>query len=171
MRRRWFWVAALVVGLFAGGALRAGPAAADFIQQSVDNDFATEIKEVAADGKFLVIMFHQRGCPYCDKMRERVFPAAIVDDYYSKHFVLIESNIRGDVEVVAPDGTAMREKAFGKLNRVRATPVFVFFDQQGKVALRLTGYSAPERFRKAGEYVVSGTYKTETSFYRYLQTN
>ncbi len=144
-------------------------AKAEYRVESVDNDFPSEIKAAAEEGKNLVIFFHQAGCPYCDKMRARVHPAPKVMDYYSKYFVMIESNIRGNLDVVMPSGKTGTERDFAKKNRIRATPVFIFYDKKGKNVLRLTGYQDVERFYLAGKYVVDKVYKKKKSFFRYLQ--
>ncbi len=144
-------------------------ARADFMITSVDNDFVAEIKTAAESGKNLVIMFHQTGCPYCDKMRDRVFPDPRVNAAYSKSFVMIESNILGDLPVVSPQGEPTTEKVYARKMRVRATPMFVFFDKDGKDVLTVTGFLDAERFIKAGQYVTDGVYKQGKSFYRYLQ--
>lgn len=168
MPRHLGWLGAM---LLAVCLLAPGGAAADFRIQSLDNDFPQEIKEAGENGKFLVIMFHQLGCPYCDKMRTRVFPDAKVDAYYSKNFVMIESNIRGNLDVVSPGGDKLSEVDMAKKFRIRATPVFMFFGKDGKEALRLTGFLDAEMFVRAGQYVVDGIYKDpkKISFYRYLK--
>ncbi len=149
--------------------LLAWPAEAEFRFESLDNDFPAEIADAGTEGKRLVIMFHQLGCPYCDKMRARVFPDPRVDAFYSDHFVMIESNIKGNLDVVTPDGESMTEKKMARKYRVRATPTFFFFDDEGKRALRLTGFLDAELFVRAGRYVTDGVYKKKTSFYRYLK--
>lgn len=151
--------------------LWATGARAEFVTESIDNDIPGEVAAAAEDGKRLVIMFQQTGCPYCAKMRARVFPDPKVVEFYSKHFVLIYSNIRGDLPVVAPDGKEMTEKELARKLRIRATPVLLFFDKDGGKALRVTGFLDAERFNKAGQYVLDGAYKAKMSFYRYLQTN
>ncbi len=144
-------------------------AKAQYRVESVDNNFPSEIKAAAEEGKNLVIFFHQAGCPYCDKMRARVLPAPKIVDYFSKNFILIESNIRGNLDVVMPSGKTGTERDFAKKNRVRATPVFIFYDKKGNNVLRLTGYQNVKRFYLAGKYVVDGVYKQKKSFFRYLQ--
>ncbi|MEK9753667.1 MAG: thioredoxin family protein [Rhodospirillaceae bacterium] len=158
--------AALVAGM-----LLAPKAGAEFRVESLDNDFPGEIKNAKGDGKRLVIMFHQAGCPYCDKMRTRVFPDPKVDTYYSKNFVMIESNIKGNLDVVTPDGKKMNEVEMAKKYRIRATPVFLYLDPDGSEALRLTGFLDADLFIRAGSYVVDGIRKKpeKISFYRYLK--
>ncbi len=163
---------ALVLAVLAGVlALGTTIARAEFIIESIDNDIPGEVAAAAEEGKRLVIMFQQTGCPYCAKMRARVFPDPKVVDFYSKHFVLIYSNIRGDLPVVAPDGKEMTEKELARKLRVRATPVIMFFDKDGGEALKVTGFLDAERFNKAGQFVLDGGSKNKTSFYRYLQIN
>lgn len=151
--------------------LVTAPAAAEFRIESLDNDFPGEIEAAKEDGKRLVIMFHQAGCPYCDKMRTRVFPDPKVDGYYSKNFVMIEQNIKGNLDVVTPKGENMTEAKMAKKYRIRATPVFLYFDKDGTEALRLTGFLDAELFVRAARYVVDEVHKRpeKTSFYRYLK--
>ncbi|MBC8339906.1 MAG: thioredoxin fold domain-containing protein [Alphaproteobacteria bacterium] len=159
------WMASLVAILVAGDAR------AEFIVESIDNNFPDEIAVAAEENKMLVVMFEQTGCPYCAKMHARVFPDPKVNEYYSKRFVMFQSNIRGNLSVVGPSGEKMTEKKLARKLRVRATPVFIFYDKTGQQALRVTGFMDAERFIKAGKYVADGVYKTKTSLYRYMLQN
>ena len=149
--------------------MMATPGLADYRQESIDNDYQGEIEALAEEGKLLVLFFHRPGCPYCDKMRARVLPTVKVKDYFEDKFVMMESNIRGNLDVVMPDGTEGTETDFGKKMRVRATPVFIFYDKDGSLALRTTGFLDADLFTLAGKYVVDGVHKTKKSFFRYLQ--
>jgi len=146
-----------------------GSAQADYRQESIDNDYQGEVQAAADEDKYLVLFFHQAGCPYCDKMRARVHPAPEVMTYYDQHFVMMESNIKGNLDVVMPDGAEGTEADMGRKMRVRATPVFVFYDKDGSAALRTTGYLDEKQFLLAGKYVVDGVHKTKKSFFRYVQ--
>ncbi|MEK9671565.1 MAG: thioredoxin family protein [Rhodospirillaceae bacterium] len=160
--------AVLLIAALTAFALNAR---SDFMGQSIENDFPQEISEAKSKGKRLVIMFHQLGCPYCDKMRTRVFPEAKVDAFYSKNFVMLESNIKGNLDVVTPDGEKSTEVKMAQKYRIRATPVFMFFDTDGKLALKLTGFLDADMFVRAGNYVTESVHKRpdNISFYRYLK--
>lgn len=158
------------LALFVAAAVAPGASAAPpFVIESVDMDLKSEIAAAAGDGKNVVIFFHQQGCPYCDKMRARVFPDPKVMEYYKDRFVMIESNIKGALPLVTPEGKDMTEKDYAQELRIRATPVLAFFAQDGSLALRTTGYQDTDRFIKAGEYVVGKAYADGTSFFRYLR--
>lgn len=163
----FFRVMAVAVFLIVPGV--HANAAAPFVIESLDMDFKSEIQAAAEEGKHLALFFHQQGCPYCDKMRARVLPDPKVSAYYEKNFYVIEINMKGSLPVVTPGGEETTEKGYATKIRVRATPVFTFYGQDGKLALRTTGYLDPKRFLKAGQYVVDGAYKDGTSFFRYLQ--
>lgn len=165
MRFRLFASLSLVLVL----GLVVPSAHADFRVESLDNDYPGEIQAAAAEGKNLVLFFHQAGCPYCDKMRARVLPSKKISDYFNQHFVMIESNIRGNLDVVMHDGTQGTEVDLAKKLRIRATPVFVFFDEHGEVALRTTGFLDVEQFYLAGKYVTDKVYKSKISFFRFVQ--
>ena len=162
--RVWFVAAALLAGM-----VPPGTAWADFRIESIDNDFPSEIEAAREEGKRLIIFFHQIGCPYCDKMRTRVHPDPKIRDYFDKNFVMIESNIKGNLDVVMPDGTEGNEVGLGRKMRVRATPVFAFFDLDGKLALKTVGFLDVDRFLMAGKYVVDGVHKTKKSFFAYVK--
>lgn len=154
---------------FAALLLIPATGQAEYREQSIDNDYRSEIEALAEEGKYLVLFFHQAGCPYCDKMRARVHPTLKVMDYFTDNFVMMESNIKGNLDVVMPDGTEGSEVDFAKKVRVRATPVFIFYAMDGTPALRTTGYLNADSFLLAGKYVVEGVHKTDKSFFRYLQ--
>jgi len=160
-----------VVGLLAvilvSGLLGASSARAEFLTISLDNDLATEIEDAAADDKHLVIMFHEEGCPWCNKMRERIFPHPKIVEYYSDRFVMIEQDIKGDLELTTPEGELMTQKEFARRMRVRGTPTFVFFDKDGKTAARIPGYQDVMTFIASGRYVNEGIFKTGKSMARW----
>lgn len=160
-----------VVAAFAAAFLLATTPAsgADFVVEPLDYDFPSEVEDAAAEGKNIVIMFHQNGCPYCDKMRKRVFPHPQVNAFYSEKFSLIEVNNKGDLEVVTHDGEAMTEKDYAQKMRVRATPVILFLSKDGSEALKLTGYQDPEMFNAAGRYVSSDAFKDGVSFLNFVR--
>ena len=141
----------------------------EYREESIDNDYSNEIKELASKEKNLVLFFHQSGCPYCDKMRSRVHPSPMVVDYFNINFVMMDSNIKGNLEITMPDGTKGTERDFAKKLRIRATPVYIFYNREGKQALRITGYFDEKSFFYAGKYVVEEMYNTKKSFFRYLQ--
>jgi thioredoxin-related protein len=113
-------------------------------------------------------MFQQDECPYCHRMRTTILNQSRVQDYYRQHFLIFHVDIEGDLEITDFDAQQTIEKDFAfKQNRVRATPVFAFFDLNGKRIARYTGATNDvEEFMLLGQYVVDEIYKS-MSFNRY----
>lgn len=132
-------------------------------------DFTEELENARDQGKEgILIMFEMDECPFCHRMKSMVLNQADVQDYFKEHFLIFSVDIEGDVEVTDFSGKTLPQKDMALQEyRVRATPVFAFFDLEGNLVARYTGATrGPEEFRWLGEYVVEGAYE-RTSFTRY----
>ncbi|MFP4155881.1 MAG: thioredoxin family protein [Halothiobacillaceae bacterium] len=131
---------------------------------------AAEAREAGKAGVF--VFFEMDECPFCDRMKTQVFSEPEVVEYMHDHFVTASVDIEGDVTMTDFSGDARTQKdfAFGE-HRVRATPVMIFFDVEGKQATRYTGpVRSPEEFLMLAEFVSSGAYKEPgMNFVRYKQ--
>lgn len=154
--------------ILAAADIKRRDATEHFFHQSFNNlDEELEIAE--EEGKSGVfIMFTDKDCPWCLKMKTTIMNRADVQDYYREHFRLLVIDINGDTLMTDFEGNEMEEKEFAfKQQRVRATPVFMFFDTRGKKTMRLTGIVRDAReFLWLGEYVTNGDYH-RTNFTRY----
>lgn len=140
-----------------------------FLKPSMLN-LKDDLNDARRDGKFLFIMFHQEGCPFCDKMRKVTFQDKAVQDYFTKHFYMVEVDIRGSNEIVDVDGKKMTERQFAHKYGVRLTPVFMFFDQIGNVVAKVPGYIEPKDFILVGRYIVEERYK-DTNLVKFIKEN
>ena len=165
-------ISLLMLGLSAGTAI-AEPQQVPierFFNQTFW-DLPEELQTARDAGKQgILIMFEMDECPFCHRMKTTVLNRADVQDYYREHFLVFAVDIEGDVEMTDFNGnsTTMKDFAF-KQNRVRATPVFAFYDLQGKPFKhgRYTGATRDaEEFLLLGRYFVDGHYAS-TSFTRF----
>ncbi len=132
-----------------------------FFDESWGN-FSEELDHAREKGKKgILIFFEMDECPFCHRMKETVLNQPQVQAYFKEHFINISVDIEGEVEITDFEGHSMSQKDFAfKINRVRATPVFAFYDLQGERIVRFTGATnGVEEFMWLGEYVVSGEYK------------
>lgn len=139
-----------------------------FFHQSFNN-LEEELEIAVEENKSGVfIMFSDKDCPWCLKMKTTIMNRVDVQDYYREHFRLLTIDIRGDTLMTDFDGNELYEKDFAfKQHRVRATPVFMFFDTTGKKTMRLTGIVRnADEFLWLAEYVVDGDYQ-KTNFTKY----
>jgi thioredoxin-related protein len=133
-------------------------------------EFQSDIEEAAQAGKRVLVLFHQDGCPYCNRLVETNLAQKDIEQYVRENFDVIAVNMWGDREVVTVSGKAYAEKTFAAALRVQFTPTLIFFDERGKVALRLNGYLPPAEFKLALRYVAEK--REQNGPYReYLKTH
>ncbi len=130
-------------------------------------DLREDLQEATNAGRRLVLFFYQDGCPYCHLLVNRNLSQRSIRERLQKDFDVIALNLFGDRRVTDLRGRGLTEKAFGEALRVQFTPTLLFFDEQGRVILRLNGYLPPQRFERALEYVAGHHEKTAT-FRAYL---
>ncbi|MEN8167228.1 MAG: thioredoxin family protein [Pseudomonadota bacterium] len=139
-----------------------------FFDQSL-GDFREELETAREEGKKgILIMFEMEECPFCHRMKTRVLNQIEVQDYFKANFLIFSVDIEGGIMITDFQGEEMSQKDFAfKQFRVRATPVFGFFDLTGKLTARYTGATSDSReFLWLGEFVVDGHYE-KTNFSRF----
>jgi len=132
-------------------------------------DFSEELAKAKEQGKAGVLLFFEMDeCPFCHRMKQTVLNQPEVQEYFRQHFLSFAVDIEGDVEITDFEGNSLTQKEFAtKINRVRATPVFAFYDLEGKQVVRYTGATTGiEEFMWLGEFFVNGEYKN-TKFTAY----
>ncbi len=154
----------LLAGLFGSAAVTADEPRdpGQFFFDQTFGDFSEELNNARDEGKKgVLIMFEMDECPFCHRMKTTVLNQPEVQDYFKENFMIFPVDIEGDVEVTDFTGQAMPQKDFAlKEYRVRATPVFAFFDLDGNLVARYTGATRDSaEFMWLGEYVVGGHYR------------
>ena len=130
-----------------------------FFQPSL-GDLTEELEIAREEGKQgIFIFFEMDECPFCHRMKETVLNQPDVQAYFAERFHSLSMDIEGDIEIVDFAGTDMTQKEFARQNRVRATPLLVFFDLEGKPLLKFVGApSGKQEFIWMGEYVAEKVY-------------
>jgi thioredoxin-related protein len=131
-------------------------------------DFKQELATAKQEGKTgILIMYEQEGCPFCYRMKHTILNQSEVQDYYHKHFLIFPVDIRGDLPMQDFNGKETTEKVFSVEHRVYGTPVFDFFDLEGKRITRFPGTAKDvDEFMLLGKCVVEGACN-KTSFTAY----
>ncbi|MFD2739934.1 thioredoxin family protein [Sulfitobacter aestuarii] len=93
-------------------------------------DLPEDLAEANDEGKRLLIMFEQRGCIYCTKMHEEVFPRPEVGGYIEDNYFVVQLNLHGDVEVTDFDGETLSEKQMARKWGILFTPTMMFLPEE-----------------------------------------
>ena len=112
-------------------------------------DLQEDLDEANAEGKRLAIFFEQRGCIYCTKMHESVYPDPVLSNYIDENFFVIQLNLHGDLEVVDFDGDTLTEKQIARKWGILFTPSVIFLPEEveeGKTAIQSAVAMMPGAF-------------------------
>lgn len=141
-RRRFAPSGALAAGL-AGAALVGYAHAAELGDDGlheqawfVDSfrDVAEDIELAADEGRRLLILYEQRGCPYCAKLHATLLDDPEVRDAVLERFDVVQYDLAGATEVTDLDGTAMTESSAAERWDIRFTPTMVFLPEPDGLA-------------------------------------
>ncbi len=133
-----------------------------------------DVEEAAAEGKRLVILWEQKGCPYCRELHRVNFAKPKIRDYVKENFTVLQLNMWGAKTVTDFDGEELEERELAKKWRVLFTPTINFFGPKPEASakksevMRMPGYFKPFHFVSMFEFVKDEAYK-EQQFQRYLQ--
>lgn len=93
-------------------------------------DLREDLEEANGEGKRLALIFEQRGCVYCTKMHEEIFPRPEISQYIEDNFFVVQLNLYGDVEVTDFDGETLAEKDMARKWGVLFTPTILFLPEE-----------------------------------------
>ena len=141
-------------------------------------DLSEDLTEAASNNKRLVIIWEQRGCPYCKRMHEVNLRIPKITDSIKDNFLVIRLNLWGDRKVTDFDGEVLKEKDLANKWGVLFTPTLIFYPETvdkiggktGKDAevLRIPGYFKPFHFYFLFKYARTNGYEQEPNFQRWL---
>jgi thioredoxin-related protein len=129
MIRRIFLAAAVALAALPAGAVTLGDDGlhkTDWMRETF-KDLREDLAEANALGLRLMVIVEQRGCIYCTRMHEEVFPVPAIDAYLRENYFVVQVNMFGDVEVTDFDGTVLSERDMVQHWGVLFTPTMLFF--------------------------------------------
>ena len=121
-----------------------------------------DLAEAAAAGKKgVIVYFGQKRCAYCKMLMDVNFKLTDIVNYTRENFDVIPIDIWSPEEMTDTAGNEMTQREYAVRMGTNFTPSLLFYDTNGKLALRLRGYYPPYQFRAALEYVAGGHYLRE----------
>lgn len=133
-------------------------------------EFKDDVAEAAEAGKRLAIVFHQDNCPYCNLLVERNLSQHDIQQQMKDKLEVVAINMWGSRELISVAGKTYTERDFSAALRVQYTPTILFFNEAGKLALRLNGLLEPAEFKRALNYVTEKQ-ETKLSYSAYVAAN
>ena len=122
-------------------------------------DIKEDLSEAKDNNRFVIVYFHQNGCPYCEKLINENFHHQPLVSKLKKNFDIIEINMWGDRDITDWSGRELNEKEFTQLMQVQFTPSLLFLDSTGEMILRLNGYQSIAKMNVVLDYITSRSYQ------------
>jgi thioredoxin-related protein len=119
-------------------------------------------------GRPLLILFEQGSCAACDEFHSDILPREGVASALS-NLDVAQVDLRSGEKLWTPDGREMSARDWARELGIQYAPSLVFFDRQGSEVFRTEAYLRSFHIHGAIDYVVSGAYRRQPSFQRFLQ--
>lgn len=129
---------------------------------SSTGDLSKDLAAAAGAGKYLALLWEQKGCHYCGELHAVNFKTPEIIDLGKKHFHTLQMDLWGARKFKDFDGEEKSEAAIAKSKFVRATPVILFYDSKGTEVFRMPGYAPPPLQHAVYVFVAEGAYKAKS---------
>ncbi len=116
----------------------------------------------------LLVLFERARCRPCDELHGDIFRReALV--YALTNLDVAQVDPGSSAPLQTPDGRTMTARDWADELQIQYAPSLVFFDHQGREVFRSEAYLRSFHVHGAIDYVVSGAYRWQPSFQRFLQ--
>ena len=145
------------------------PAVADgaLIQQDFFKPAPYNLSRKGKAAKPVAVFFEQKDCPDCAVLHRQVLPDKETRDTLAK-FDVFQLDMWSEMPLITPQGKKTTARQWAKELDVKYAPSILVFNPQGKEIIRSEAFFKVFHTQGLLAYVLSGDYKKEPSFQRYL---
>jgi thioredoxin-related protein len=130
--KKLLWAIVLTLGASVGFAAELGDDGlhkTDWMRDTF-KDLREDLDEANAEGKRMVLFVEQRGCIYCKKMHEEVFPQPDLSAYIEDNFFVVQMDLHGSSTAVDFDGEEAEQRALARKWGILFTPTLIFLPEE-----------------------------------------
>ena len=130
--KKLLWAIVLTLGASVGFAAELGDDGlhkTDWMRDTF-KDLREDLDEANAEGKRMVLFVEQRGCIYCKKMHEEVFPQPDLSAYIEDNFFVVQLDLHGSSTAVDFDGEEAEQRALARKWGILFTPTLIFLPEE-----------------------------------------
>ena len=117
--------------------------------------------------KYLAVFFEGKNCKNCSLLHEKTLQDKTTRDL-AKKFESIQLDRFADTPLTTPDGKSSTAENWADQLGISYLPAMVFFDEKGQEVMRIDTQMRTFHIQSVFDYVLSGAYKTELNFLRYI---
>ncbi len=123
-------------------------------------------KQATKENKTVLLFFHMKYCPYCEKMIDESFSNKDIQAQLKKDFTVVDVNINDSETIMFNDFKGSKSK-FSKKMDINFYPTILFLNSDNEITYTLRGYRDKYIFSKALDYIVTKSYE-DMSFPDYI---
>ncbi len=116
----------------------------------------------------LLVLFEQAACKPCDELHNDALKRPSVAAAMT-NLDIAQVNMWSEEKVQTPDGRELEIRQWARELGVQYAPSLIFFDRKGQEVFRTEAYLKSFHLHGAMDYVVSGAYRAQPNFQRFLQ--
>lgn len=120
-----------------------------------------------ASDKYLAVYFEKKSCENCDLLHKKTLQIPLTRKL-AKQFEAIQLDRFSPTVVVTPKGNKTTAKEWANKLNITYLPAIIFFDPDGKEVMRIDTQMRSFHVQSVFDYVLSGAYKTQKNFQRYI---
>lgn len=121
-----------------------------------------------AGGKPLLVLFEQQDCAQCDELHADILKRQESTALLSQ-FDVVLLDMWAATPVQTPRGKQTTASDWSRALNVQYAPTMVLFDASGNEVFRTEAYLKAFHLQSSMDYVLSGAYREQPSFQRYIQ--
>jgi len=117
--------------------------------------------------KYTAVFFEAENCKNCDLLHQKTLKDQATLALAQK-FTAVQLDRYSDAKVVTPTGEFTTAKQWATDLGIEYLPAMIFFDGLGNQVMRIDTQLRTFHIQSVFDYVLSGSYKTELNFQRYI---
>ena len=118
--------------------------------------------------KYLAVFFEEPNCLECNDFHQQLMPLEETQKHL-KQMQVVRFNALSDEKLITPAGKRTTAKDWYNELNLTYKPAIVFFDKTGEEIIRRDAFFKSYHTHGIMTYVLSGEYKTQPNFQRYLE--
>ncbi len=119
--------------------------------------------------RLVAVFFEQKDCPNCDILHQKILVDADTRKLIEK-FDAVQLDMWDKTHITTPEGKVTTARVWAKQLDIKYAPTIVLFDENGKEVIRSEAFFKLFHIQSVFDYVLSGEYKQQPSFQRYLSS-
>ncbi|MCU7960097.1 MAG: thioredoxin fold domain-containing protein [gamma proteobacterium symbiont of Bathyaustriella thionipta] len=134
-----------------------------------DNSLAPPLKLNKKADRPLLVLFEQPQCRDCDVLHDDILQREAVRHSFLE-FNRLVLNMWSDDSLITPAGKKTSARQWARDLHINYAPTLVYFDRNGQEVFRSEAWLKAFHQHAAMDYVLSGAYKKQPNFQRYIQS-